>query len=100
MIWRAQANKKVQMGSLDRKGRSWGDRNSLTGVLAEPLKHTAAVDWERQYQGDSIRDPVTMVHDESMENGAAQRADGRLSTISIWPCWQRGQRVNDRPVSS
>ena len=68
--------------------------------MAEPLKHTAAVDWERQYQGDSIRELVTMVHDESMENAAEQRAGGRLSTISIWPWWQRGQRVNDRPVSS
>jgi hypothetical protein len=37
----------------------------IEGVLDEPLNHTAATDWERQIQGDSVREAITMHHDES-----------------------------------
>lgn len=33
----------------------------FTGVLAQPLKHTAAVDWERQFRG-SLRLPSVLGH--------------------------------------
>jgi hypothetical protein len=75
-------------------------RNWLRRGFAQRLTYTTAVDWERQFQGDSVRELVTTLHDESTENGSRQRAGGRFSTITILPCWQRGQMINDRPVSS
>jgi hypothetical protein len=76
------------------------DPRKCLRVVAALLSHTSALDWKYQTQGDSIRKPITMFHDESRENGTLQRAGGRLSTITIWPRWHRGQRVNERPVSS
>src|ERR1700758_3194790 len=77
-----------------------GDGNWFPRVPVKPLKHTTAADWQRQFQGDWIRKSLTMLHEESRGTGTLQSAGGRLSTITIWPRWQRGQRVSDRPVSS
>ena len=72
----------------------------LRRVFAQRLTYTTAANWERQFQGHSVRELVTMLHDESTGNGIRQRAGGRFSTVTILPCWQRGQMINDRPVSS
>jgi len=97
--WALEVSKKVLNG-LGRQLEELENENWFARVLAEWLKHTVAVDWERQFQGDSISEPATMHHDESRGNGALQSAVGGVSTITIWPCWQRGQLVKDRPVSS
>ncbi len=74
--------------------------NWLRRVFAQRLTYTTAVDWAGQFQGDSVRELVMMHHDESTGNGIRQRAGSRFSMITILPCWQRGQIINDRPVSS
>src|SRR5579859_7965621 len=79
---------------------AWVHGNWLRRVFAQRLTYTTAVDWERQFQGGSVRELVTMLHDESTGNGIRQRAGGRFSTVTILPCWQRGQMIKDRPVSS
>lgn len=101
MSYRACGRQAARPGcSFSRPAEAWVHGNWLGGVFAKRLTHTTAVDWERQFQGDWGRELVTMLHDESTGKGIRQRAGGRLSTITIRPCWQRGQMINDWPVSS
>ena len=101
MSYRAGGSQTARPGcSFSRAVEAWGHGNWLRRVFAQRLAYTTAVDWERQFQGDSICELVTMLHDESTGNGIRQRAGSRFSTITIRPCWQRGQMINDRPVSS
>ena len=79
---------------------AWIHGNWSRRVFEQRLTYTTAVDWEPQFQGVSIRELVTMRHDESTGKGVRQRPGGRFSTTTIRPCSQRGQMINDRPVSS
>ena len=101
MSYRAGGKQAARHGcSFSRPVEAWVHGNWLRRVFAHRLTYTTAVDWGRQFQGDSVRELITMLHDESTENGIRQLAGGRFSTITIRPCSQRGQMINDRPVSS